>query len=199
MKPLGTILVLFTTVVATQGQSTPESTTDHIVGDTLLITKSEKSSTNAQPIEKYAKRYIPRKAGLYSAVVPGLGQAYNKKYWKIPIFYAGVIGLGYGINFYQQQHKQFRTELFDILNSNTVTSVSGFSEKQLRKLVERTRRERDLFVILTVVLYLLGIAEAHIDAHLQEFELNEKLKLSLNPMIHRQSQLQTGLLLSFNF
>lgn len=201
MKYLGTfIIVLLFSIEIVHAQSTTEQINDSIRNDAPLLSKHDKSLRDAELIEMYAKRYNPRKAGLYSAVLPGLGQAYNKKYWKIPIIYGGFIGLGYGINFYQKRHKEFRTELFEILESGEdLSSINQLSEDQLRTLVNKSRRERDYFMVLTGILYLLNIADAHIESHLKEFDLNEKLMLSLDPMIRQQNQLQAGLSISLNF
>lgn len=201
MKYLGTfIIILLFSLGVVHAQSTSEQISDSTRNNVPLLSKNDKSLHDAEFIEMYDKRFNPRRAGLYSAVLPGLGQAYNKKYWKIPIVYGGFIGLGYGINFYQKQHKEFRTELFEILESGEVlSSKNQLTEDQLRTLVNKSRRERDYFMVLTGILYMLNIVDAHIDAHLKEFDLNEKLKLSLDPMIRQQNQLQAGLSISLNF
>ena len=63
-------------------------------------------------LKSYAARYDPRKALLYAAVVPGLGQIYNKKYWKLPLVYGGFFAIGYAINFYQDNYKTYKVQLF---------------------------------------------------------------------------------------
>jgi len=200
MKCLVSLIIgLFAIISISQAQVTPGLANDSTLTDAPLIIKNKKSLEEAELIEMYSKRFIPRKAGLYSAVVPGLGQAYNKKYWKMPIIYGGFIGLGYGINFYQTRHKKFRSELFDILESGEAQSPSGFNEDQLRTIVDKARRERDFYLVLTGIWYLLNVVDAHIDAHLKEFDLNENLKLSLDPMIRQRNELQAGLSINFNF
>ena len=71
--------------------------------DSLLI-----ESRDTLLLKSYAARYDPRKALLYAAVVPGLGQIYNKKYWKLPLVYGGFIAIGYGINFYQEGYTKYK-------------------------------------------------------------------------------------------
>lgn len=200
MKRLGSLIIgLFAFAISTQAQITPEVFNDSTLHDDPIIMQSDKSAQEAELIEMYAARYNPRRAGLYSAVVPGMGQAYNKKYWKMPIIYGGFIGLGYGIDFHQKRHKQFRIELFDMLKSGEVESPSGFDEDQLRTIVDKARRERDFYLVLTGIWYLLNIADAHIEAHLKEFDLNEKLKLSVDPMLRHQNQFQAGLSINLSF
>jgi hypothetical protein len=129
----------------------------------------------------YAARFDPRKALLYAAVLPGLGQIYNKKYWKLPLVYGGMIGFGYGINFYQEGYVKYKEELFDLLDSDSNLSASGFTEDQLRTIVDRYRRERDFFIILMAGMYLLQIVDAHVDAHLKEFDINPNLHVRVQP------------------
>ena len=91
-------------------------------------------------IESYAKRFDPRKAMMFSAVFPGAGQFYNKKYWKMPLVYGGFTGLLYVVNFYDKANLRFRKELFDVIN-NTYTGVK--TKEQIRIQVDKTRRERE--------------------------------------------------------
>ncbi len=125
----------------------------------------------------------PRKALMYSAILPGLGQAYNKKYWKMPIVYGGFVGMGYMIKFYNDQYVFFRADLLNSINDTNYVSPYGLSQSQLRTIVEQARRERDYMTILTGVLYLLQIVDAHVDAHLKEFDNNPDLQVKLNPSI----------------
>ncbi|NOS91954.1 MAG: hypothetical protein HOP30_08530 [Cyclobacteriaceae bacterium] len=143
------------------------------------------SSGKVVSIETYARRFNPRRALLYSAILPGMGQVYNKKYWKVPLVYGGLVGLILVVDFYNQKGNQFRNDLFDLLNSpnGTILSPNGFTEAQLRNGIEITRRQRDYFMIFTGFMYLLQLIDAHVDAHLKEFDLNPKLKVSIVPMM----------------
>jgi hypothetical protein len=132
-------------------------------------------------IKSYADRYNPRKALLYAAVLPGLGQIYNKKYWKLPLVYGGFFGLGHAIDFYQDGYTKYRAEYFAVLESGSNVGPSGFTKSQLETIVNRYRRERDFMIILTGGMYLLQIIDAHVDAHLKEFDLNPNLQVSIEP------------------
>ena len=132
-------------------------------------------------LQSYATRYDPRKALLYAAILPGLGQIYNKKYWKLPLVYGGFIGFGYGISFYQKGYTKYKSELFDMLDTDSTISPSGFTEDQLRTIVDRYRRERDFMIILMAGMYLLQMVDAHVDAHLKEFDLNPNLHVRVQP------------------
>lgn len=143
-------------------------------------------------IESNSKRFDPRKAMLYAAVFPGAGQFYNKKYWKLPLVYGGFAALLYLVRFYQTENVRFRGELFDIINDSSPGGLSpaGLTEDQLRRLVDRTRRERDFFIIMNGLFYMLQMVDAHVDAHLKEFEINPKMQVRLEPMM--ENSMMTG-------
>ncbi|MEP2772634.1 MAG: DUF5683 domain-containing protein [Fulvivirga sp.] len=155
------------------------------INNQMPLRQESRKNVEVKEIDTYADRFVPRKASLYSAILPGMGQAYNKNYWKIPIIYGGFFALGYAVNYYDDRYKTFRKELFTLLEEGGNTTPLGLSEDQVRSLVDKSRRERDFYMIMTGVLYLLQIAEAHIDAHLKEFKLNPDLKVSVEPMFER--------------
>jgi hypothetical protein len=171
-----------------------------IKNDTLSNQKISPADTSfIQPdkqvveIESYAKRFDPRKALLFSAVFPGSGQLYNKKYWKMPLVYGGFAGLIYVANFYHVQNIKFRGQLFDLINepnANGGLSPDGLTKTQLRTFVDKTRRERDFFIILNGMWYLLQMVDAHVDAHLKEFDINPKMQVSVEPLL--ENSMMTG-------
>ncbi|QOI97808.1 MAG: hypothetical protein HRU69_10050 [Flammeovirgaceae bacterium] len=141
-------------------------------------------------IKSYADRYSPRKALLYAAVLPGAGQVYTKKYWKLPLVYGGLFATGYAINFYQEGYLKYKNELFYVLDTGVSLSPSGFTENQLRTIVDRYRRERDFMIIVMAGVYLLQMVDAHVDAHLKEFDVNPNLQVSIRPTA--ENNLLTG-------
>ena len=152
-----------------------------IPSDSLQIRKGGKIIT----IESYAKRYQPRKALLYAAILPGMGQVYNKKYWKLPIVYGGFYVLTSIAVKYNQLHDKYKAELFGLLENPGAKAPSGFSETQLRSITETYRRQRDYFLILNTFWYFLQMIDAHVDAHLKEFDLNPQLKISVSPSVQQ--------------
>lgn len=156
-------------------------------------------------LKSYAKRYNPRKALLYAAVVPGLGQVYNKKYWKLPLVYGGFYLLGKTIGDYNDIYVEYKNHLFfNIENGYSDTQINPnikLTTPQLRRIVDKARRERDLFVILIGGMYLLQIVDAHVDSHLKEFDLNPNLKASIRPTVTNDVWVgrQTGMSLTFRF
>ena len=161
--------------------------------DSLSLVAKENQDTAA------IKRLDPRKALLYSAVLPGLGQMYNGKYWKLPFVYGGFVGWILVVDFYQKIYVEQRDELYTLLS--TGNAPSGRTETNLRFIVDKARRERDYFLIFTGLWYLLQIVDAHVDAHLQEFKWNKEMRISLQPEMEQNIFLgrTMGLTLTFKF
>ena len=143
-------------------------------------------------IKSYAKRYSPRKAILYAAVLPGLGQVYNKKYWKVPLVYGGFYAIGFYMDQYNDIYTEYKGYLFDNLENglrgeNDVNPEINRTTGQLRTIVNKARRERDFMIILMGGMYLLQMVDAHVDAHLKEFDLNPTLQVSIEPSIQNDA------------
>ena len=141
-------------------------------------------------VKSYSARYDPRKSLLYAAILPGLGQIYNKKYWKLPLVYGGFFGIGYAINFYQDNYKTYKAQLFYNLDNGfeedsefDPNDPNGYTTGQLRTIVDKSRRERDFWVIMMGAMYILQIVDAHVDTHLKEFDLNPNLRVSIQPSV----------------
>lgn len=152
-------------------------------------------------IRAHRARYNPRKALLYSAIFPGLGQVYNRKYWKVPLVYGGIVGIGIALDFYVDQYKNYKGQLFYILENNSQQSQQGFTEAQLRPAIDRARRERDFMLILMGGMYILQMIDAHVDAHLKEFDINPSLQVRLRPSVSNDALIgrQTGISLTIKF
>jgi hypothetical protein len=152
-------------------------------------------------IETYAKRFDPRKALFYAAVLPGAGQAYNKKYWKIPFVYGGLLGLLAAVKYYDDYQQKYKNLLFDVINYPDKQWYPPLSntdvEKQARAKVDTYRRQRDYFMILTGFFYILQMVDAHVDAHLKEFDLNPKLQVRIEPTFSPTQGVGMGLTLRF--
>lgn len=157
-------------------------------------------------MRSYATRFNPRKALLFAAVVPGLGQVYNKKYWKLPLVYGGFAAVGWNIDRFHGAYTDFRKQLFfnlqhGLTRDNDENPNTGFTTRQLRSAVDRARYRRDFWIIMMGGMYLLQIVDAHVDAHLKEFDLNPNLQVSIEPLLEKDQLLgrQTGLSLIVKF
>lgn len=152
-------------------------------------------------------KHSPTKATIYSLALPGLGQAYNKKYWKIPVIYAGFGTLAYFIktnsDYYQKYKKAYIYETDeDTTTINTSPGIEELSAEQLLKAKNYYRRNMELSYIITGLLYILNVVDAAVDAHLYYFNVNDDLSMkiepSLNPSFSRKKP-TPGLKLTFKF
>lgn len=171
----------------------------------LFIISSAKINAQSQTSVDDSLAHNPKKAALYSAILPGLGQAYNKKYWKIPVVYSalGVIGYFYVDNNsnyrkYKEAYK-FRTDD----DQNTIDEYIGtYTDDNLKVLRDYYRRNLELTVIIGVAVYALNIIDATVDAHLFEFDVNDNLSMKIQPEISHSMFGNTqikGLKLSLKF
>jgi hypothetical protein len=160
--------------------------------DTVRLSAAERDTVDLQ---SYSTRYNPRKAILFAAVFPGAGQVYTKKYWKLPLVYGGIAGTAYAIDVYQTGYLKYRGELFfnlgnGLVNPGDLNPNTGFTTSQLRNIVDRFRRERDFMIIVMMGVYVLQMIDAHVDAHLKEFDMNPNLQVRLEPSF--SNELLTG-------
>jgi len=153
----------------------------------------------------------PAKAAFYSAVLPGLGQAYNKKYWKIPIVYGA---LGTGIYFFINNNKEYnryrdayKSRLAGFKNDEFYLDFQGnqlttprITDDGLLRAQKFYRQNKELSLLITAGIYALNIIDANVDAHLMQYNIDDNLSLAphykLNE-IDRTSNL--GLTLNFTF
>ena len=134
-----------------------------------------------------AIHHSPKKATLLSLALPGLGQAYNKKYWKIPLVYA-IIGvpLIFGIE-EQKNFKEFKEVYIDMQNGESTKFDGIYSQENVLSLVNFHRKNRDLFFVLTGVAYALNVVDATVDAHLFNFDVSDDLSATLKPSFQYSS------------
>ncbi len=125
------------------------------------------------------RSHSPKFAGTLSAVFPGTGQIYNRKFWKLPIVYGACGGMGYLIFSNHRTYSRYR----DVIKFRTGSNPSGidlfpeYSTEQLLTLQDQARRNRDLFIIAGTLIYALQIVDAVVDAHLKTFDVSDDLSL----------------------
>lgn len=131
----------------------------------------------------------PAKAAMYSAVLPGMGQIYNRKYWKVPIVYAGFAGLTWYTMFTHDEFVRYRNALDFRLDGNpeTIDEFGGdarYTDEVITRFKDYYRRQRDRTVIWTTLFYVLNIIDATVDAHLFEFDVSDDLGMKIGPSFH---------------
>jgi hypothetical protein len=153
--------------------------------DSVFIAKNNslKDSTN----KKRVKIFNPRTATIRSAILPGLGQIYNRKYWKLPLVY-GALGTTAGIYFFNiQTYKALRlayiykTDTFpanDVLIDPRFSNLSASAIKSYRN---SYRQNIDYSVLFFILFWGLNVVDATVDAHLKAFDVNDNLSLQLKP------------------
>jgi Family of unknown function (DUF5683) len=161
--------------------------------DVLIVKDSSKFMT-IDPLR-------PAKAAFYSAILPGLGQAYNKKYWKIPLVY-GLLGTAIGIY-------SFNDKRYNEVRDAYKRRLEGYKDDQFSFLTDTNRlvsaqksyeRNRDLSTFFIIGVYVLNIIDANVDAHLKQFNVNDKL--SFHPDIQTNditSQRNIAFTLNYQF
>ena len=183
MKNISTyILILFLLTFigrnSSFAQEVDTTSTEIIYNDAAMGLGSDGGVT----IVKEDKEHIPSKAAMYSAILPGLGQIYNKRYWKLPIVYAAIGGGVYGVVWNQKNYKVF-LEAYRIRLSGGQDEYFNTlkTEEQLISWMDFYRNQRDLSIIITVGLYAFNILDAYVDAHLINFNINDNLALKVEP------------------
>ena len=137
---------------------------------------------------------IPKRAGMYSAIIPGAGQVYTKKYWKVPIIYAGLITSAY---YFKENH-----DFYDLYKSTYLNRIDGitsdnldYTDADLVTLTDHYRRNREVSALLFTLTYILNIVDASVSAHLFEYDVTEDISLHFQP-IYMAKENANGLSLS---
>jgi len=138
-----------------------------------------------------SEEHSAQKATLYSAVIPGWGQAYNKKYWKVPIVWTGLGGIAYFINSNNSAYNRYKfyymvlSDYPDVKITTTINNDSNsWSHEDLDKIMNKIssfRKNRDLSIIILMAWWGLNVVDANVDGHFFNFDIDEDLSLSLSP------------------
>ncbi len=187
---------------------------DPILEDTAMIPANSilthKDSLELQNLEKKSKNkrdwntWKPnvKRALWLSIVLPGAGQIYNRKYWKLPIFYGGVVGCIYAMSWNGQMYDDYSKAYMDIMDSDPNTeSYNQFLhlgvtiddnnktqyQELFRKRKDRYRRWRDMSTFVLIGVYALSIIDAYVDASLSDFDISKDLSLHIQPTVINNS------------
>lgn len=154
--------------------------------------QAQEGGTKRNRYDSALAAHSPKKAALRSAILPGLGQIYNKKYWKLPIVYGGLGVCGsvffYNLNNYQDTRFAYRVKynmrvnrtdsaLFALIKPN----LKPLPEENLRYYRNQFRRDVDYTVLFFMLLWGLNVVDAAVDAHLKSFDVSPDLSLRIKP------------------
>ena len=198
-----------------RGADDTVSDPDTIVSSTPVDTarlRQLSDSLLAQPIAKaqqqVQKAFVPKptKALWLSLVLPGAGQIYNRKYWKLPIIYGGFLGCAYALTWNQMMYRDYSQAYLDIMDDDPNTKsyldmlpprydITG-REDQFKKIFKRKkdfyRRYRDLRAFCFIGVYLLSVVDADVDAQLSEFDISPDLSMKVEPAVIGTPKLMGG-------
>ena len=145
----------------------------------------------------------PKRAMWLAIVVPGAGQIYNRKYWKLPIFYGGFLGCYYAMRWNNMMYRDYSQGYMDLMDGNletqsynqfmhlgmridesNATDVQRYSNKFKRR-KDYYRRYRDMSAFILIGVYALSVIDAYVDASLSEFDISEDLSMRVSPTLMR--------------
>lgn len=167
-------------------EATPPATPKALKTQGILLEEGSYTKVKIDPLS-------PAKAAFYSAIFPGLGQIYNKRYWKLPIVY-GAIGTALLVysnrnteynrarDAFKRRRAGFTDDDFFDLNGDGIGP--DVSDAALQNAQENIQEERDLALIIAIALYALNIIDANVDAHLKQYNVNNDLSLDFKPYLN---------------
>ncbi|MBQ8520313.1 MAG: hypothetical protein IJ456_02810 [Bacteroides sp.] len=174
------------------------------VDTTALLLK--KDSTR-QELTVHKERFVPNpnRAVWLALVIPGAGQIYNRKYWKLPLVYGGFVGCAYALNWNSMMYKDYSQAYLDIMDDDPNTksyedflppsaNISGQESRYqeiFRKRKDLYRRQRDLSIFCFIGVYLLSVIDAYVDAELSNFDISKDIGLKVEPTIFNDGRSKT--------
>jgi hypothetical protein len=161
---------------------TTDFSTDSLSASDKKSKKIKKQDTSSVKVKRY---YSPTRALWMSAVVPGLGQIYTRRYWKLPIVYAGLGVAAYFVVSNQLNYVVARDSYRATQGVEGYTSIDpeyqAYSPSQIKSFRDFYRRNRDFSIVALAAVYALNIIDATVDAHLRSFDVSDNLALKLRP------------------
>lgn len=171
--------------------------------DTGKIVTKKDSATNKAPIIKVPPRFVPdpQKATWIALAIPGGGQIYNRKYWKLPFVYGGFVGCAYALHWNNQMYSDYSQAYLDIMSNDPtrtsylnflpdgydVKSNLTFLQNTFKKKKDFYRRYRDLSIFAFIGVYVLSVIDAYVDAELSNFDITNDLSFKIAPAFIRNS------------
>jgi hypothetical protein len=180
----------------------------HITGLLCSLTAwAQGSDTTAQTrmnaadtmrVLDWRTRHQPARAAIYSAILPGAGQAYNRKYWKVPIVLGGL-GVSYWfIQDNNKEYQRYKNAYLDVVNGRPDEFNGLYGDDQLRNVADTYHRWRDLSYVAFGLVYALNIVDASVDGYFVRFDVSKDLTVRAGPSLGLMAQGAAGVTLSMN-
>ena len=196
---MSAIMLLMTAMVSAQTTDSVAVAIDTVAVDIDSVALGKILAQKVKPKKDWNKwRPNPKRAMWLAIVLPGAGQIYNRKYWKLPIVYGGFIGCLYAATWNNQMYHDYEQAYMDIMDDNPQTqsynqflhlgkTVDETNIDDYRQLFKRRkdyyRRYRDLSIFIMIGVYALSIIDAYVDASLSEFDISDDLSLRIQPAV----------------
>jgi len=200
------ILVLTISVFPASGQEAIPADRALAPADTSHIAAKVQSAIQVDTItakDNIRKKKVfepnPKKSGMYSSILPGLGQAYNRQYWKVPVVYAILGTAGYFIGYNYNKYTEYRQAYIYAIDGDPGTSdelSESYDAQSLQRLQNNYKKDLDVIVLLTSVGYALQIMDAVASAHLKNFDVSRDITLQVKPMV-QNNFVGMGLVMNF--
>ena len=196
-----TALIILSAVIS-HAQIVPDTAVQAVIPDTTVSASTDSVRINMDTFavatgKKLPFAPIPKKAGLYSAIIPGMGQLYNRQYWKLPVIYAGMAVSGYFLIDNIQKHRDFRKAYIGrIDNDPTTTDDLTYTTADLKLLQDTYKKYTDLTVLFTALGYTIQVLDAVASAHLKNFDISPDISMRMAPVAYGNG-IGIGLVMNF--
>ncbi len=204
------VVMLFMGMTATHAQAVDSTevvidSTDVVIDSTMTVINDSVSRLSADSVALVKPKRDwntwkpkPQRALWLALVLPGAGQIYNRKYWKLPIFYGGFMGCIYALSWNNTMYKDYSQAYLDIMDSDPGTAsynkflhlgveITDSNIERYKSLFksrkDKYRRWRDMSIIAMIAVYALSVVDAYIDAELSEFDISNDLSLHVSPAV----------------
>lgn len=182
---------------------------DSVSNEIVNIKKTKKIALKKETDTIPTFKPDPVRVVWMGAIIPGMGQIMNRRYWKLPIVYAGFAGCAYAISLNATRYEKYKLAYRDITDTNDDSNSylnllpSGYSldnypggkaglENNLKSFYEQYRRNRDLSIILSIGYYAITLVEAYVDAQLFDFDISTDLSMHIRPALMQNAYGKTN-------
>lgn len=207
------IIITLAILVAATMETKAQNTDAALSSDSISIMLPKADSVAAKDMRQMEKRdwstWRPdsKRAMWLALVIPGGGQIYNRKYWKLPIFYGGMMGCIYALTWNNMMYRDYSQAYLDIMDSDPTTesynkflhlgaTITPANEERYKKLFksrkDKYRRWRDMSMFALIGVYALSVIDAYVDAELSEFDISKDLSLRVRPTVITGSTITTS-------
>jgi hypothetical protein len=199
-----TVLILISAVIS-HAQIVPDTAVLPVIPDTTTVTTTITTDTVRAAIDTMAIARggkvpftpVPKKAGLYSAIVPGMGQLYNRQYWKLPVIYAGMAVTGYFLIDNIKQYRSYRKVYIGRIDNDPTTKDDlTYTTEEVKLLQDSYKKYADLTVLFTAVGYMIQVMDAVASAHLKNFDISPDISMRMTPVVYGNG-IGIGLVMNF--